>query len=58
MTVRTYDAKCLELAEHFLADEPELEAQERGRAAVELALEIQTTVEDWFAARARRETPN
>lgn len=44
-TVRTYDRKCFDLAEHFMEDEPEMNCKE---ACDELAYLIQTTIEDWI----------
>lgn len=51
MTVKTYDTKSYELAEHFLTDDPrwlKLNEQDANRAVDELAKEIQTTIEDWL----------
>jgi hypothetical protein len=42
---RTYDWRCLDLAEAFLQDEPALRAR-----AIELAQEIQQTIEDWITS--------
>lgn len=42
-TVKTYDPKCLELAELFLSDEPDLNTE---AARITLALEIQQCIED------------
>ncbi len=44
----SYDRKCLDLAEHFMSDEPEMNCEE---ACDELAQVIQTAVEDWIADR-------
>lgn len=41
---RTYDPKCWDLANYFLADQPKATDEDR----VELATEIQRTVEDFF----------
>ena len=41
-----YDPACLELAEHFLQDEPRLSAHE-------LAQAIQQAVEDWIESERR-----
>lgn len=46
MTVKTYDEKSYELAEHFLADEPSLDTLDKVH---HLALHIQQAVEDWIA---------
>lgn len=40
----TYDEKCLDLAQHFLADEPGTDPLD----AAELAQAIQTMIEDWL----------
>lgn len=42
----TYDLKCYDLAEHFLADEPALKSDAN---IAKLAQEIQTAIEDWIA---------
>jgi hypothetical protein len=41
--VKTFDIKCLELAEHFLRDEPDLNT---AAARTTLACEIQECIED------------
>ena len=43
---KTYDAKCADLADHFLQDDPHLWTDKRTEA---LALAIQQTVEDFIA---------
>ena len=48
VTVKTYDTRVHELAELFLSDEVHLATQQN---AHELALEIQTTIEDWIDSR-------
>lgn len=49
---RTFDSKCYELAEAFLADEPDLDTEANRRA---LAAEIQDVIEGFIAdAEARR----
>lgn len=40
----TYDQKCFELAQYFLADESKLMNK-----AADLAVHIQASVEDWIA---------
>jgi len=40
----TYDEKCFDLAQHFLADEIDFD----GTDAAALAQAIQTTIEDWL----------
>jgi hypothetical protein len=45
MTAKTYDEKCLDLAEHFLQDEPDLDTIHNGH---HLACAIQTAIEEWF----------
>jgi hypothetical protein len=45
---RSHDPKCHELAEHFLADVPNVTEAQKD----ELAQEIQTTIEDWLAYQA------
>jgi hypothetical protein len=48
MTVKTYDPKCRELAEHFLCDEPcRDDPQMYQQHCHALALTIQQVVEDW-----------
>jgi hypothetical protein len=49
----SYDAKCYELAEAFLADEPTLQTENKKRA---LAQTIQTTIEEWISWE-HRDTP-
>ena len=44
--MKTFDTKCFELAQHFLADSPNLRAI-TGKAD-ELASEIQQCIEDWI----------
>lgn len=46
MTVKTYDSKCADLADHFLSDTPHLW---NDRRVEELALLIQRTVEDYIS---------
>ncbi len=53
MTIKSYDEKSYELAEHFLADEPALNT---GSNAHQLALCIQEAVEDWFESKRREST--
>ena len=50
MAVTTYDSKSYELAEHFLADDPvaRTDQTKHVRLVHELAIEIQTAVEDWL----------
>lgn len=43
----SYDAKCLELATHFLKDEPKLDGEETRDALAQL---IQDTIERWIKA--------
>lgn len=43
--LKTYDAKCYDLAEHFLADEAIVSTAEYERLANELACKIQDAVE-------------
>jgi hypothetical protein len=45
MTTHTYDTKCYELAEHFLAEEPNLNDEGYRRA---LAWAIQSTIEEFM----------
>jgi hypothetical protein len=47
---KTYDASCLELAEKFLNnhDYPTLSNERRKELAHELAIDIQSTIEDFF----------
>ncbi len=45
MTVKTYDSKCADLADHFLQDETHLWTDRR---VEELALAIQQTIEDYI----------
>jgi hypothetical protein len=47
--VSSYDSKCWDLAIHFLADEPALQAQVN-----ELAGHIQTEIESWIEYENRR----
>lgn len=44
---KTFDPKCFELAEHFLADEPGAIDEDRA----ELAAEIQDCIEDFISDR-------
>lgn len=44
MNTKTFDSKCLELAEHFLSGSPNVTDDEKRR----LAIAIQTAVEDWI----------
>lgn len=46
MTVKSYDSKCADLADHFLQDMPHLW---NDRRIHELALEIQQAIEDYIA---------
>jgi hypothetical protein len=46
----TFDTKCFDLAEHFLADEPRKFTDAEHR---DLAGTIQIAIEDWLAAAAR-----
>jgi hypothetical protein len=41
------DSKCMELARHFLADEPNITEED----LIDLAGDIQMGVENWFDAR-------
>lgn len=53
MTVKTYDSKSYELAEHFLQDEPCRDDPELYKKYCDdLAKTIQQAVEDWFATPA------
>ena len=52
----SYDAKCLELAHHFLRDVPGLSDEQRGVHARKLAVRIQLTVEDELADQQLRTT--
>lgn len=45
MTVKTYDEKSYDLAEHFLSDHPTLNTLDKIH---HLALAIQAAVEDWI----------
>ena len=45
---KDFDPKCLDLAEVFLEDEPVIFTE---RNCDELAIEIQTTIEDFIAAK-------
>jgi hypothetical protein len=49
---KTYDAKCHELAEHFLQDHPALNLKTN---AHDLALEIQEVIEIWFLEHTLQE---
>jgi hypothetical protein len=44
----TFDARCLELAEHFMDDEGKWTPEYRNKLANELAQLIQTTIEDFL----------
>ena len=51
MTGKSYDPKCYELAEHFLADEPDLDSEQaREILALELQQSAETWIEEWRAA--------
>lgn len=52
-TVKTYDPRCYELAETFLADEPDLNNEQ---AKHSLALEIQQCIEDEIYFMRKRAT--
>lgn len=54
MTVKTYDEKSLDLAEHFLQDEPNLYTND---ACHHLACAIQTAVENWIEDAKRNTEP-
>lgn len=54
MTVKTYDTKSYDLAESFLSDTPHLWTKDRVHR---LALEIQTTIEDFIADEDRNYEP-
>lgn len=47
MTTKTYDAKCFDLAESFLEDEPHFNTEAKRHA---LALRIQEAIEDFMDA--------
>jgi hypothetical protein len=50
---KTYDAKCYELAEHFMQDDPSRASPAMFKYRCHsLALDIQQAVEDWFDAPA------
>ena len=54
MTVKTFDSKCYELAEHFLSDldhpPTATNLADEKKQAEALAICIQQAVEDWFDA--------
>ena len=52
MTAKTYDSKSYDLAERFLEDTPSLNTGENRH---ELALEIQTAIEDFIAEKTSSE---
>lgn len=54
MTVKTYDPKSYELAEHFLQDEPNLNTE---GGCINLAKTIQAAVEGWFEDQRRNYEP-
>lgn len=56
MTAKTYDPRCLDLAQTFLEDEPVLDTVTR---RAELAALIQMTIEDWLESeRSNYEPPD
>lgn len=54
MTVKTYDPKSYDLAEHFLDAEPNLNTN---AARHDLACTIQQAIEDWFEDKRRNYEP-
>lgn len=54
MTVKTYDEKSYDLAEHFLSDTPHLDTFDNIH---HLALAIQQAVEDWIEDKQRNYEP-
>jgi hypothetical protein len=48
MSEKTYDSRCADLAEHFLAD-ISMTPEERTQRVASLARAIQEAVEDWIS---------